>query len=357
MRKVSQQPATLCIPLSLFGIPEGTSAVSASRGAVLWTTISVVVLLFTLGDARPAEADPITFQFSVHVEAAFSLRPELLAEIFGTAPEPGSTMRAVFAASIPNVPTDRNPDPTLGLYEVGGGSWTFSTGPSIVKFNGFADVSVLDNVASDAQPNDRILFDGQALNRVIGMDIFVSFFGPTTALNSDTFPTNETLRRLGGEGAFALFELNPDENPNPFDVLGMPVSRFQRQSRYQNLPRSCCSLRLHLPSRHVGSEFRSVGGPPMLTVLLETPTLSPSLPVARNAETPDAKPQRIAASKSAICVLAVIVSCAGDAWADPISFQFRFGVENAFSTPPELLADVFGTAPEPGATIFRSSAP
>ena len=131
----------------------------------------MVVLLFTLGDARPAEVDPITFQFGVHVEAAFSLRAEASAEIFGTAPEPGSTMRAVFAASIPNVPTDRNPDPTLGLYVSAGEVGHFRRDHRLSNSTVLLMCSYLDNVASDAQPNDCILFfHGEALNRVIGMD-------------------------------------------------------------------------------------------------------------------------------------------------------------------------------------------
>jgi hypothetical protein len=128
-------------------------------------------------------------------------------------------MRAVFTATNPNIPADGVPDdPAVGGYSFTGGSWTISTGRSTVKFNGlFADVIVLDDVNFPPR-HDGIFFDSRAQLRVGGiflgpMNIRVDFLGPTTTLNSDTFPPMKPSDAWATSFFWAVF--NGRRGPRP----------------------------------------------------------------------------------------------------------------------------------------------
>jgi len=226
MRNISKWSATLGWPRPLFDISQ-TSARIAARRPAPW-----VLALFGLAlNAKPTWANPITFQFTVGVEEVSEDFPGQLRQIFRTALEPGSTLRAVFRSDAFTIPPDALPDPTVGGH-LFPGTWTFSTGPSTVTVNNRSLDMLVSDEASDV---DVVLFSApQLLN---GGDVFVRFVPPGGDLISDKVPTIETLERApafffvaarvcdecelhwGVSGTAQITGTTPEPTPQPCSIL------------------------------------------------------------------------------------------------------------------------------------------
>src|SRR4051794_22729839 len=86
----------------------------------------------------------------------------------------------------------------------------------------------------------------------------------------------------------------------------------------------------------------------MQSVSLESVTLSVSLPVIGTSAARNAQPPTLAASKASALALVIMLSCAGQAWADPISFSFIVKVEQVFGNELSQRLAFGGTAPQLG---------
>src|SRR3954452_17175437 len=103
-------------------------------------------------------------------------------------------------------------------------------------------------------------------------------------------------------------------------------------------------------------------GAAMQSVSLTSVTLSVSLPVVGTSAATIAQPPPLAASKGTVCVVALLIAvfCAGQAWADPISFPFNLTVERLDEFFPGALSAAFGAAPALGSTmqaVFTADGP
>jgi len=211
MQSVSLTSVTLSVSLPVVRTSAATipqpPTLAASKG-----TVCVLALLIAVFCAGQAWADPISFPFTLNVQAA--LGPDLLEDVFGTAARPGSTIRAVFTVNTPNIPVDSSDSPGRFFLDKFQPSWTFSTGPSTVTFNTFfASMDVENDVFTTFGPRDLVDFFTlvhPGTSNVPTMQIEVILEGPATGLNSDSFPNKETLRALR-DGSFRV--VDDDEGP------------------------------------------------------------------------------------------------------------------------------------------------
>jgi hypothetical protein len=237
MRTVSLDKVTRSVSLSAVSSSEVRKSRTATV-AVSQRAVCVLAFVVTVFCAGLAWADPISFSFLIDVTSADEFTPNALSRAFGgTAPAPGTQMRAVFTAKETTPPPDLEPLPDAGEYPLTG-NWTFFTGRSTSRYGipnqnlSVTTVRVIDSAPNSGHSDEFDLFyccsaapdpshpDIQFLIATVMM------FGDNHSLTSDRFPIFEGLKRLndGSIDVAGLFQDNPcggdPDTCSDFNVVG-----------------------------------------------------------------------------------------------------------------------------------------